>query len=222
MKLKAVFFDFDGLIVDTETHEYEAWKSLFDRHGAELPLDDWSICIGTTDHHFDAVGYLEVRAGRPLDRSSLLSEHRELYYAGAFAANLMEGFLDRYEEAGRLGLLRAVVSSSTSDWVGRHLEARGLTGGFDLIQTSDDVRRTKPDPELYLTALGKLGLSPREAVAFEDSDHGVRAARAAGIQTYAVPNSVTRQFAFQEADGVLSSLADLRLADLMEDSGGRD
>ncbi|MCB9783561.1 MAG: HAD-IA family hydrolase [Candidatus Omnitrophica bacterium] len=215
MRIKAVFFDFDGLIVDTETHEYQAWSRIFKGHGAELPLEDWSICIGTMDHNFDPVGFLSNVTQSELDRIALTEEHREEYHRGAFTAPLMEGISERLAEADELGLKKAVVSSSTYDWVGRHLAIRQLQERFDLIQTSEEVTRTKPDPQLYLLALEKLNLAPDEAIVLEDSAHGIDAAKAAGLYAVAVPNSVTSHLPFSNADRVLGSLSEISLREFL-------
>ena len=216
MSPRAVFFDFDGLMVDTETHEYTAWKRIFERYGTELPLEEWSVCIGTMDHGFDPVGFLGERISQSLDRQALLEEHREHYRKGSFSAPLREGFEARLKEADQLGWLKAVVSSSTRDWVEAHLRCRNLSGVFDLIQTSEEVSKTKPDPELYLRALEKLDLSPNQAIVLEDSEHGVEAAWAAGLYTIAVPNPVTRHLSFAKADRIVNSLAEIRLRDFIQ------
>jgi len=215
MNLKAIFFDFDGLMVDTESHEYHAWKRIFEVHGAHLPIEDWSICIGTMDHNFDPVGFLCEATRRQFDRTALIEEHRTEYHRGAFSAPLMAGVAELLEEAGRMGLKRVIVSSSNLAWVSRHLQSRNLFELFDLIQTSDDVKKTKPDPELYLRALEKLKLKPEEAIVFEDSAFGIDSAKAAGLHSIAVPNAMTRHFPFANADRVLSSLSEFTLSEFV-------
>ena len=115
----------------------------------------------------------------------------------------------------------AIVSSSTSDWIARHLERLGRVNGWDAIVAADgDVSRAKPEPALYLEALDALGLQPDEAIAFEDSLNGIRAAKGAGIFTVAVPNPITQTFALDEADLLLESLEDVSLNELIERVGG--
>ncbi len=101
----------------------------------------------------------------------------------------------------------AVVSSSPADWVARHLENVGMDLLFDFLMTFDRAERAKPHPELYLRALGEYGFEGRDAVAVEDSPHGVTAAKAAGIYCIAVPGPMTCHLPFEAADLVLSSLA---------------
>jgi beta-phosphoglucomutase-like phosphatase (HAD superfamily) len=112
----------------------------------------------------------------------------------------------------RHGLKRAIVSSSSRDWVDLHLERLEEAVGWDAICTADrDPARAKPSPTLYLEALDALDVTAEEAVAFEDSPNGVLAAKAADIFCVAVPNEVTRELGLEEAgaDLVLDSLAEL-------------
>ena len=109
-----------------------------------------------------------------------------------------------------------MASSSRRKWVNGHLTRLGLIQHFDSIKCADDVQRTKPDPDLYLAALGALGLQGHEAVALEDSPNGIAAAKAAGLFCVAVPNTLTRQLPLDGVDLVLDSLADLPMKDLLE------
>jgi beta-phosphoglucomutase-like phosphatase (HAD superfamily) len=109
------------------------------------------------------------------------------------------------------------VSSSTQQWVNRHLARLEQAEHFDEIVTADlNQERAKPRPTLYLEALERLGVSAGEAIAFEDSPNGVKAAKAAGVFTVAVPNGVTASLGLEEADLVLPSLADLPLQQLLQ------
>jgi beta-phosphoglucomutase-like phosphatase (HAD superfamily) len=108
------------------------------------------------------------------------------------------------------------VSSSSQDWVHRHLGRLERAEHFDLIVTADgDADRAKPAPTLYLEALDRLGLHAEEAVAFEDSPNGIAAAKAAGIFTVAVPNGVTAALGLDAADVLVPSLAELPFAHLV-------
>jgi beta-phosphoglucomutase-like phosphatase (HAD superfamily) len=115
-----------------------------------------------------------------------------------------------------LGLKLAIASSSTRAWVAGHLERFGLLDAFECIKTSDDVRLSKPDPELYLAALACLGLAPRQAVAFEDSPNGLLAAKRAGLVCVVVPTALTSQLSLDLADLQVESLADMPLKDLLD------
>jgi HAD superfamily hydrolase (TIGR01509 family) len=112
--------------------------------------------------------------------------------------------------AGRAaGLALAIASSSSDWWVSGHLGRLGLRDAFDVVCTKELAARSKPDPGVYLAALERLGVPADEALAFEDSEAGVTAARAAGIRVVAVPGSFSEEMDFSAASKVLRSLADL-------------
>ncbi|HEU6445541.1 MAG TPA: HAD-IA family hydrolase [Gaiellaceae bacterium] len=215
MAIRALLFDFDGLIVDTETPSYASWQEVYREHGQELPLDRWAAIIGTTGG-FEPLDYLEQLHG-PIDREEVSTRRRERELSLLEVEELRPGILDYLEEAGRLGLRTAIVSSSSRQWVDRHLARLEQAEHFDEIVTADrDPERSKPRPTLYLEALDRLGVGAGEAIAFEDSPNGVTAAKAAGIYTVAVPNGVTVALGLGHADLLLESLAELPLRELLE------
>ena len=116
------------------------------------------------------------------------------------------GVADLVAAAVTAGLRLAVASSSSRRWVEGHLDRIGALGAFHAVRCRDDVRQTKPAPDVYLAALEALGVNASQAVAFEDSPNGVQAAKTAGIYTVAVPNGVTRGWPFDHADRVIDSL----------------
>jgi HAD superfamily hydrolase (TIGR01509 family) len=212
MAVRALLFDFDGLILDTELASRAGWEWLYREHGHELPQELWATLVGTTHAPWDPMDHLEELVGRPLERQALNDRRYAREIAMIEAEELRPGIEDYFAFARRHGLRRAVVSSSSRKWVDMHLERLEQAVGWDAICTADhDPERAKPRPTLYLEALEQLGVSAHEAVAFEDSPNGVLAAKAAQIFTVAVPNEVTRELGLEEAgaDLVLDSLADL-------------
>jgi HAD superfamily hydrolase (TIGR01509 family) len=212
MAVRALLFDFDGLILDTELASRAGWEWLYREHGHELPQELWATLVGTTHAPWDPMDHLEELVGRPLERQALNDRRYAHEIAMIEAEELRPGIEDYFAFARRHGLRRAVVSSSSRKWVDMHLERLEQAVGWDAICTADhDPERAKPRPTLYLEALEQLGVSAHEAVAFEDSPNGVLAAKAAQIFTVAVPNEVTRELGLEEAgaDLVLDSLADL-------------
>jgi len=215
-EIRALLFDFDGLIVDTETPSFASWQEVFREHGRELPLERWATIIGTTAGGFDPLDYLEEIHGT-IDRDAVKARRYEHELQLLEIEGLRPGILEYLEEADRLKLKTAIVSSSSRQWVDRHLARLERADHFDEIVTADhDPERGKPRPTLYLEALGLLGVPAGEAIAFEDSPNGVKAAKGAGIFTVAVPNGVTASLGLDEADLVLPSLADLPLQELLE------
>ena len=217
MAIRGLLFDFDGLLVDTESPSRLAFEELYRDHGHELPLDQWATLVGTIGAPFDPVGHLEELLGRTLDRDVLAEKRRAREHRLADLEELRPGVEDYFVEAERLGLQTAVVSSSDTHWIERHLGRLGRLEGLDaVVAANGDAARAKPRPDLYLEALEQLGLEPQEAIAFEDSPNGVRAAKAAGLACVAVPNPITAGLALDEADLVLESLADVSLPELLE------
>jgi len=208
--IRAFLFDFDGLMVDTETASRAAWERVYRDHGFELPADKWLTLVGTIGAPWNPMAHLEELVGGPLAQEELNVQRRDHELTLLEAEALRPGIADYLDEAQRRGLKRAIVSSSTRRWVDMHLARLERTVGWDAIVTADhDVARAKPRPDLYQEALELVGVGAGEAIAFEDSLNGVRAARSAGIFCVAVPNEVTRKLGLDEADLVLDSLADL-------------
>ena len=212
MAVRAFLFDFDGLILDTELASRAGWELLYREHGHELPADLWATLVGTTHAPWDPRAHLEELVGEPLEWEAL-NERRYAHELALIEAEELRPGIEEYLAAARRDeLKRAIVSSSSRRWVDMHLVRLEQAVGWDAICTADgDPTRAKPAPTLYLEALELLGVAAHEAVAFEDSPHGVRAAKAAGVFCVAIPNEVTRDLGLEEAgaDLVLESLADL-------------
>jgi HAD superfamily hydrolase (TIGR01509 family) len=223
MAVRALLFDFDGLILDTEYASRAGWEWLYREHGHELPADLWATLIGTTHAPWDPMAHLEALVGEPLEREALNERRYAREIALIEAEELRPGIAEYLAAARRHGLKRAIVSSSNRGWVDMHLERLEEAVGWDAICTADrDPARAKPSPTLYLEALDALGVSAGEAIAFEDSPNGVLAAKAAGIFCVAVPNEVTRDLGLEDAgaDLVLDSLAELPPETLFRRLGG--
>jgi HAD superfamily hydrolase (TIGR01509 family) len=213
--IRAFLFDFDGLILDTETAALSAWQHVYREHGHELPLDRWATNVGARDA-FDPMAHLEDLVGARLERE-LIHERRRAHELSLIEAEeLRPGISEYLAEAERRGLKLAIVSSSSREWIHLHLERLERVVGWDAIVAADhDASRAKPRPDLYLETLDLLEVAAAEAIAFEDSLNGIRAAQAAGIFCVAVPNAVTQSYALDEADLLLGSLAELPPGDML-------
>ncbi|MFM8323017.1 MAG: HAD family hydrolase [Chloroflexota bacterium] len=213
--IRALVFDFDGLVIDTELPIYHSWQELYRRYHYELDLTSWLRNVGTADVNFDPAADLCARTGRELHPQADLDWRLQRETELIAAQPVLPGVRQYLEDARRLGLKTAIASSSSCDWVTGHSLRLGLRDLFDVIVACDDVRRTKPDPELYATATAWLGVAPEQAVAFEDSLHGLQAAKRAGLHCVVVPSQLTRAMPLEAADLRLESLADLPLEDLI-------
>ncbi|MDQ0112370.1 HAD family hydrolase [Paenibacillus harenae] len=213
--IKALIFDFDGTIIDTETPWYFAFQEVYGNYGLELPLALWGKCIGTTFAEFDPYEYLEQCLNRPIDRDDITTRSKEYYKKHMDKQELREGVREYLSLAKHKGLRIAIASSSSLGWIQRYLEKYELVDSFDIIVARDHVGQVKPSPELYLKAIELLGIEPTEAIAIEDSLNGLKAAKAAGLYCVVTPNDVTKTMNFENHDVRVDSLNQLSLDRLL-------
>ena len=213
--IRALVFDFDGLILDTEEPVYRSWLEVYQAHGEELPFERWVQIVGSTTTGFHPQRHLEERLGRPLPKEVLdrrVGRRTEMI----LARTVLPGVVQHLDAARERGLGLGVASSSTREWVAGHLERLGILGRFDCLRCRDDVAHAKPEPDLYLAVLDCLGVDASEAIAIEDSPNGVAAAKRAGMRCVAIPNSITAGLDLSQADVTLASLAEVTLPQLLE------
>ena len=215
MPIEALIFDFDGVVLDTETPDFETWRAVFQLHGAVLELSWWSQFIGGSTSNVDIIGELERITGRTMDRHQVWETRRQRYLEIVSASPMLPGVVDYISEAKRMGLKLGVASSSNRSWVEGHLTERGIIRHFESISTSEDVTHVKPEPDLYLLAASKLEVSPKNSLAIEDSAKGVTAAKTAGMFCVAVPNAATQHLSLGHADMQLDALSDMPLESLL-------
>ncbi|TDD13406.1 HAD family hydrolase [Kribbella turkmenica] len=212
--VKAVVFDFDGLLMDTETTMVESWRSEWAHHGLELGLEDFWPGHGgdITEIRYQV---LAAAVGAGFDRAASHARrtaHRDRMHA---ELDFRPGIREWLGAARELGLAIAIASSSPRPWVRGHLERVGAIDLFDHIVTGDEVATHKPDPAIYALALRRLGVPGAEAIAVEDTAHGVAAAQAAGMFAVAIPNPFVTEAAVAGADLVLGSADQLLLSELL-------
>lgn len=218
MVFRAVIFDFDGLVIDSETPIFDIWAEIYRDHGGTLTLDHWRHALGTHDG-FDPYAELERQTGARLDRTIWVPRIREEHWRRCETEPLRAGVAERLAEARTRGFPAAVASSSSHEWVGPWLERHNLRSALDTVCTRDDVERVKPAPDLFLLAAERLGIAPADCVVFEDTPNGIAAARAAGMWAVAVPSPMTRMLEFPSPHLTLSSLAELDLNGLSDALG---
>jgi HAD superfamily hydrolase (TIGR01509 family) len=214
MTIAALIFDFDGLLVDTETPAFNSWLPIYAEYGQVLPLELWKDALGTS-HGFDALAHLAALIGQPLDREALRIRRLASKQALSAAQPLLPGAQVLLEQARALDLPCALASSSDRAWIDHWLSLHNIVSYFSCIRTAEDVARTKPSPELFLSAAACLGVQPAACLVFEDSPNGILAARAAGMRCVAVPGAITRQLVLPTADLVLESLGSVPLVDIL-------
>jgi HAD superfamily hydrolase (TIGR01509 family) len=158
---------------------------------------------------------LERHLGHAVDRAALRRRRMQHEMQLLQFETVLPGVEPLLADGKTRGLSLAIASSSDRAWVEGHIDRLGLRPFFEAIVCAEDVQQTKPQPDLYLSAAQRLGVAPGEAIAFEDSLHGVRAAKTAGMFCVAVPNRITRCLSFDEADLVLDSLQGSSLAEIL-------
>lgn len=213
-RLKAVVFDFDGVILDTEDAEFQAWSSVFSDFGVTLEMEEWSKCVGNAPGSWSAPEHLASLV------SGVDTGAAERTYLGRRDAMIVEmdvrpGVRELIAELVAEGVPLAVASSSRHVWVDGLLRQVGLREEFPIIWTRDKAGRAKPWPDVYLKACEELGFSPARCVAIEDSPNGCLAAQEAGLKILGCPNEVTRWF-FDASlcDRVVGSLGEVGVGDL--------
>jgi HAD superfamily hydrolase (TIGR01509 family) len=215
----SLIFDFDGLIMDTETATFDAWCEIYRRHGHPLTIETWAQCVGTDFGDYDPQRELEELLEREIEWEPLHAERRKRLMEILSQYDALPGVRDRLLEADGLKLPCAVASSSPRWWVEHWLKHLGLLDAFENVTCLEDTGRVKPHPSLFQHAAGKLGAAPDKIVVLEDSLNGLRAARAAEMRCVVVPCAVTAHLTFEGAWRRHESLADFRLADLVDAAG---
>lgn len=206
----ALVFDFDGLILDTETPEFEGWQALYTEYGQHLSLQAWGQAIGTSGG-FDPIKDLEELTDQRLDGARLRAEQHARVIEQVRRQDALPGVRGLLDQAQELGIACAVASSSEREWVHGWLLHLGLLERFALTRCRDDVKRVKPAPDLYAAAVLGLGVAPEAALALEDSPNGARGAVAAGVPVLVVKNPLTAQLTFPAGLRTAASLADVNL-----------
>jgi HAD superfamily hydrolase (TIGR01509 family) len=207
----AVVFDFDGLIVDSETPEFEAHRQIFAEHGVELTAEEWRGEVGIWSATRDWFNRLGEIIGRPVDTVALREEKRRRFWQ-VIKMEPLPGVRALLDELLAAGVPLALASSSEAWWIQRAAAQLDVTRYFRAIVTGDDVTHRKPHPEAYQLAARRLDMAPERCVAIEDSQHGLAAAKAAGMKAVAIPNWLT---AAHDLDA-----ADLRVTDATELNAG--
>ena len=208
-QVKAVFFDFDGILVDTEWAIYQAWLKCFLLENQPLPLEIYTRCIGSDFATWSPKKHLEELTGKTFDWETLDAQRQKEIVADLSEEGVMPGGRELLDLLRDRGIPMAVVSSSSHFWVDGWLNKLGIFSYFDHVVCRGDAPRIKPAPDLWIEAAKRFSLESALCLAIEDSHNGVISAKEAGLQVWAVPNRVTQCLDFAQADRVFSSLTEV-------------
>ena len=212
--IRALIFDMDGTLIDSEKLHYDAWKEILSRHGVDsFPFGTFIGYIGSSNEKL-AGDYIDSH-GIPSDITTMVLEKQAIYFEMIPTIKLLPGVREviaRYH--GRYSL--AIASSSHTRELHRILQVLALSEYFDHVVGGDMVTRKKPDPEIFLHTRGLLGVASSECVVFEDSEPGIIAAKAAGMFGIAVPNGFLSNADFSQADRIIPKI-DLADDQLMQE-----
>jgi len=201
-----VIWDFDGTIIDTEWPAFQAAKVEFERYGASIDIEVWKSTLGSADHEPWWDG-LRRQVGR-FDESDeeLITRYRATKNQITDALQLRPGVRSLFDRFGADEMPCALASSSPLSWVERHTRRHELWDRFVTVATSDDVgtERTKPHPDLFLLAADRARVEPSKCVVIEDSQHGITAAKAAGMYAIATPHRLTVTQDLSHADLIIT------------------
>jgi HAD superfamily hydrolase (TIGR01509 family) len=214
MTAPALIFDFDGLLVDSESTALLAWREQFAVHELDFPLEVWHQFIGSQGSQEAMMAAIRA-GGIEFDDVELRGEWRERHNRIVSTEPLRAGVEAFLDEAAAAGARFAVASSATRDWLDQQLGRLGIRDRFEVVCARDNGR-VKPAPDIYLAAIAALGVEAADAIAFEDSPNGITAAKAAGLFCVAVPNPVTADLPLEQADLRVESFTEISYSELVD------
>lgn len=214
--LKALVFDFDGVIVDTETQWYYIYRDWLKRtYHYDLSIQDYLVCVGSSSERLFA--FLKQELGTDEEIRKFEKRAMTEYIRRTQNLPAMEGVRELVTAAKARGLHLAIATSATRKKPQVHLERLQLIEYFDVFSTAELSRHIKPAPDIFLKAAELLGCLSTECLAVEDSRNGLIAASRAGMPCLIVPNKITESSDFTGCYRKLSSLKELNLEELIAD-----
>jgi len=207
--VKAVVFDKDGVLADSEAINLRAAFEVFRAHGYELGPEDEPSIVGR--HPVDYVPALARRVGMGEAEQRRVIDEQDVVYNRIWQeqGRLFEGARETLDVVRRLNLGVGLASSSSRREVDDFIDRFELGAFFDVTLSLDDVARAKPDPEIYVSAAQRLGVPASEMLVVEDSEHGIRSAKAAGAVCVAVRTRHVRPERIGMADVHIESIGEL-------------
>ena len=208
--MKAIIFDMDGVIFDTERLYLDSWEKIGEKYGLEGVREVTFKCIGVT---VEATrGIVMAHFGPDFDYDKIRGEVMELVYKTIDSGKLgiKDGVFELLEYLRQKGITAVIASSTRGDIVRRELEMMGLLKYFADTTGGEEITNSKPAPDIFLLAAKKLGLDKKDMIVIEDSFNGVRAAHAAGIRTFMVPDLLQPDDEMRQKAEIFNSLFEVK------------
>ncbi|MFD2130260.1 HAD family hydrolase [Pseudogracilibacillus auburnensis] len=215
--IKALVFDLDGTIIDTEEITFESYKQAFQYYDFELTLDVWEKWVGAVGTPQKVCKYVAEQTGKEIDFQKIQQLQDEVFSQLITDKEPLPGVIDMLEAGKKADLKIGLATNSGSKWANHFLTMLKIKDYFDNVYTFDHIKQPKPDPEIYVKSIQHFNVAPREAIAFEDSVVGSIAAKRAELHTIVVPSKLTKKATFDHADLKIDSMAKLDLPTLINE-----
>lgn len=214
--LKALIFDFDGVIVDTESQWYCIYRDwLQHEYSYHLAIKDYLRCVGSDSSHL--YSFLRKQIGEHLNIREFEKTARKEFINRTSQLPTMEGVVPFMVQAKKNKLKIAIATSATKEKPLYHLQRLHLLENIDVLSTFERSIHRKPAPDIFLKAVERLQCRAEECLAIEDSNNGLIAANRAYIPCLIVPNEITKYSDFKEYYKKVSTLRDVNINAIMQD-----
>lgn len=214
--IKAVIFDMDGVIIDSEPIESLAWEKILKEYGKKPIINEWGLVhkVGTK-----SIDFILKKHGL-VEKEEIIRDKKRKIFIDLVLKNLilMPGFLRLLTGLKKRKIKLGVASNRFQEHVGLIMKKLKIEDEFNALIGNDPTIEIKPAPDIYLKAAKALGVNPKNCLAIEDSESGIVSAKAAGMKVIAVPNRYTKHQDFSKADKVVKSLSEITTEALLAKS----
>ena len=207
--LKAIIFDMDGVIINSEPLHFKIEKELLEELGGNISDEELQSFAGTTDYNMWSKFKEMFKLKPPVEE--LVETKKERFMKRIDEVDLVDNFMDFMLAAYEEGFLLAIASSNNRRIVDAVVEKFQLGKYMQFIISGEEVKKGKPDPEIFLTAAKKMNVSPTDCIVIEDATNGVKAAKAAGMKCIALKNLDSGNQDLSEADLIIKNFKELNL-----------
>lgn len=208
--MKAIIFDMDGVIVDTNPHHRIAWREYYQRYGKTLSDADFVTYV-SGKHNNDILSHLFAGKTLTADESKQLAHEKEALFRELYSKDItpVVGLIPFLQSLKEANILTAVATSAPVENLDFVMDALGLRPYFDALLNESMVSHPKPDPEIYQKAMAMLGVDPSDCIIFEDSMTGIQAAKASGASVVGMATTQSSDELYPFVDDVVSDFSQM-------------